>query len=107
MTDLHARLLSLPHTSHRRMFGADCFLARGRMFAFALGDGALVLRLPADQYPRALALPGVEPFTMRGVPFGKWARFPKGARSSLHPWLRRAYEHALAAPAPRKRGRRG
>lgn len=103
MDDLRARLLSLPDTSYRRMFGSDCFLAGGRMFAFVMED-ALVLRLPAERYQEALTLPGVQPFTMRGVPFGKWARFSASDASSLLPWLRAAHDHVLAQPP--KRGRK-
>lgn len=104
MDDLHARLLSLPQASHRHMFGSDCFLAGGRMFAFLAPDG-LVLRLPEERYQEALSLPGVHPFTMRGVPFGKWARFPASDAPSLLPWLRAAHAQALAQPPRSSRKR--
>ncbi len=104
MTDLLAEAMSWPEVSPRRMFGADCSLARGRMFAFVWQDG-LVLKLPEERYREALALPGVQPFTMRGVPFGRWAQFPE-ADASLLPWLRAAYDHVLAEPPPKRRARR-
>lgn len=106
-----AEAMSWPDVSTRRMFGADCLLARGRMFAFAQED-SLVLKLPEERYRRALELPGVEPFTMprpsgRGTPFGKWARFPSYEAFALLSWLRVAYEHALAEPAPKRRTKKG
>ncbi len=97
--------MSWPDVSLRRMFGSDCFLARGRMFAFVMEEG-VVLKLPEERYQEALSLPGVEPFTMRGVPFGKWARFPAGEAGSPLPWLRAAYEYVLATPPLRRHPRR-
>lgn len=103
--DLRARLLSLPDTSHRRMFGADCFLTGGRMFAFVVEE-ALVLKLPEERYQEALALPGVQPFTMRGVPFGRWARFPTGDTAVLLSWLETACQHVRSQRSKARRRRR-
>lgn len=96
---LYSHLLSWPGVSVRRMFGADCFLTNGRMFAFAYERG-LVLKVPQEHYHEALALPAVIPFTMRGIPFGKWARFPD---DDFPAWLRLAYEGVLAEPPTKRR----
>lgn len=95
--------MSWPQVSLRRMFGADCFLVRGRMFAFA-HEGGFVVKLPEEGYRQALARPGAAPFTMRGVPFGKWARLAAG--DDTLSWLRLAYEHVLAEPPARRRKQR-
>jgi TfoX/Sxy family transcriptional regulator of competence genes len=87
------------------MFGAECLLAEGRMFAFSYENG-LVVKLSDERYREALALPGVQPFIMRGVPFGRWARFPDDDPSSLLPWLRAAYDHVLGEPPARRHSRR-
>lgn len=104
-----AEAMSWPDVTARRMFGSDCLLARGHMFAFFANDG-IVIKLPEDRYRRALALPGVEPFTMprpsgRGAPFGRWAQFPWSEALAMLPWLLVAYEHVLAEP-PKRRSKR-
>jgi|DewCreStandDraft_5_1066085.scaffolds.fasta_scaffold02046_6 TfoX/Sxy family transcriptional regulator of competence genes len=100
-----AFLCSLPEVYVRRMFGADCFLVGGRMFAFAYG-GYLVLRLPGREYREALALPGARPFYLRpGVPFGRWVEVPEdmAAADPAFPLARAAYEAVLAEGPQRER----
>lgn len=105
---LYPELMSWPDVSLRRMFGADCFLSRGRMFAFAFKDG-VVTKVAKDRYRDALAVPGAAPFESRpGLIFGRWVRFPSLDRASskdaesLISWLRLAYEAVLTEP-PRRR----
>ena len=106
---LYPELMSWPDVTLRRMFGADCFLVRGRMFAFAR-DG-VVAKVAEARYQDALALPGSAPFQIRpGLTFGRWVRFPAeddgpaDGGQALLSWLRLAYEYVLAEP-PRRRGR--
>jgi TfoX/Sxy family transcriptional regulator of competence genes len=100
-----AEAMGWPDVTARRMFGADCLLAKGRMFLIIMDDG-FATKLPEDRYQRALEIPGVEPFTMRGTPFGKWVKFPASEAFALLPWLLVAYEHVLAEP-PKRRTKKG
>jgi hypothetical protein len=73
--ELDGRALSWPGVSKRRMFGADCYLVEGRMFAFQ-GDMGVVLKVPPADRERLLARPDAAPFLMRpGTPFGEWVQW--------------------------------
>jgi hypothetical protein len=75
LDELDACALSWPRVSKRRMFGCDCYLVSGRMFAFR-GDMGLVVKVPPADRERLLARPDAAPFLMRpGVPFGEWVEW--------------------------------
>src|SRR4030042_513572 len=95
LDELGALALARPGISKRRMFGCDCYLVGGRMFAFR-GDMGLVVKLsPADR-ERLLARPDASPFLMRpGVPFGEWVQWrpqPDETGEALS-ILRSAFDH--------------
>ena len=107
--DLHARLLSLPDTSYRRMMGANCFLVGGRMFAFFPSQDRVVLKLPEDGRQRFLALPGAAPFTMNQGLFGVWVQAPLSSLpgDALLAFADAAHDYVRSLPPPRAgRGRR-
>ncbi len=95
----------------RPMFGAQCFFAlNGRMFAFRLRDGSLVLRLPAEEYEASLGR-GCVPFMLRpNVPFGRWVRLSREmASEQVEALWKAAYNDALSygpGPTTRKGGHR-
>jgi len=78
LEELDAHALTWPRVSKRRMFGGDCYLVGGRMFAF-WGDMGLVVKIPPADRERLLARPDAAPFLMRpGVPFGEWVQWRPG-----------------------------
>jgi hypothetical protein len=75
LDELDVRALGWPGVSKRRMFGCDCYLVRGRMFAF-WGDMGLVVKVPPADRDRLLTRPDAAPCLMRpGVPFGEWVQW--------------------------------
>ena len=75
-TDVHdlvrAAIVAMPEVSTKRMFGADAFFTRGRMFAF-LFDEAIVLKLPESDRAEVLAARLARPFlTGPSAAFGRW-----------------------------------
>lgn len=110
LEELDGRAMAWPGISKRRMFGSDCYLVKGRMFAFSEGP-SLVLKLPPADRDRLLARPDASPFLMRpGVPFGEWVQWrprPYETEQALS-LLRAAYDHVsqLKPTRPRRRRRR-
>ena len=108
--ELDARAMAWPGVSKRRMFGSDCYLVEGRMFAFWEGT-SLVLKLPPADRDRLLARPDASPFLMRpGVPFGQWVQWrPRPDETELAlSLLQSAFDHVsrLRPARPRRRRRR-
>jgi hypothetical protein len=104
--DVRARILSLPDTSHRRMFGTDCFLVGGRMFLFFPGAESAAFKLPEAERSRLLALPGAGPFVMTGgSAFGTWGQAPLSSLGggALLAFAKEAHEHVRSQPAARAR----
>jgi len=108
LEELDARPLTWPGVSKRRMFGCDCYLVEGRMFAFR-GDMGLVLKLPPADRERLLARPDAAPFLMRpGVPFGEWVQWrtrPREEEQALA-MLRSAFDYVSRLGRARSRRRR-
>jgi TfoX/Sxy family transcriptional regulator of competence genes len=109
LDELDACALSWRRVSKRRMFGADCYLVEGRMFAF-WDDTSLVLKLPPADRDRLLARPDASPFLMRpGVPFGEWVqwRLPPGETELALSLLQSAFDYVSqlrpARPTHRRR----
>src|SRR3972149_8215934 len=84
LDELEAPALFWPGLSKRRMFGADCSLVAGRMFAF-WADMGLVLKVPPADRERLLTRPDAAPFLMRpGTPFGVWVQWrPRADETDL------------------------
>ncbi len=88
------------------MFGADCYLVGGRMFAF-FQDGGVVVKVPPPRREALLADARAAPFTVsHGVPFGDWLHLrlsgPADAAFAL-PAVEESYRQAQARPRRRRR----
>jgi hypothetical protein len=110
LDELDARALAWPGVSKRRMFGCDCYLVGGRMFAFR-GDMGLVVKVPPADRERLLARSDAAPFLMRpGVPFGEWVEWrPRPNETELAlSMLQSAFDYVsrLRPSRPRRRPRR-
>jgi len=91
----------------RPMFGAQCYLVRGKMFA-AIGPMGLLLKLPDDVRSALLEAGTASPFSPQpGMTFGTWVAVPAGrletaGREVLAELVRHSFSHVLSAgPAPR------
>ena len=77
----------------KNVFGGRGFLLGKSTFAIAWGDG-LIVKTTRDDYPRALAEPGITPFAPDGErPMSTWVVVPPDAIADdpeLVEWLRRA-----------------
>ncbi len=91
------RLMPLPDVSVRAMFGAHCYLVRGRMFVIVTGERVCVRPARGDE---AVLLEqfAAEPWSPRpGMKFGRWFAVPcaSGADAlieELAPYLENACE---------------
>ena len=69
---LKAAVRSLPEVSSKRMFGADAFFTRQRMFAFLM-DEVMGLKLPEAERQQVIGARIARPFlTAENAPFGRW-----------------------------------
>jgi hypothetical protein len=110
LDELDVRALSWPGVSKRRMFGCDCYLVGGRMFAFWC-DMGLVVKVPPADRERLLTRPDAAPSLMRpGVPFGEWVQWrPRLEEIDLAlATLRSAFDYVsrLRPSRPRRKRRR-
>ena len=55
----------------KNVFGMRGLMRDKSMFA-AVGEAAIIVKVPASDYPRALTRPGVRPFTPGGQKLGTW-----------------------------------
>jgi TfoX/Sxy family transcriptional regulator of competence genes len=95
------------HVDVRSMFGAQCYLVRGKMFA-AVGPMGLLLKLPDDVRSALLEAGTASPFSPQpGMTFGTWVAVPAdrletAGREALGELVRHSFQHVLSAgPAPR------
>jgi len=108
LDELDARALGWPGVSKRRMFGCDCYLVGGRMFAF-WGDMGLVVKVPPADRERLLTRPDAAPALMRpGVPFGEWVQWrPRRDETDLAlATLQSAFDYVSRLRPARSRRRR-
>ena len=94
--------------SERRMFGGICFLLSGRMSAGVLGND-LIVRVPLDEYEKALQAPGARPMDFTGRPMRGFLMVgPRGyeAVADMSAWLARSVAVALDAAKRPARKRR-
>lgn len=90
-----------PGISERKMFGGVCLLLRGNM-SFGVVGSELMVRVCADAYPQALALPYAREvdFTgrsMRGMVFVSEKDIFED--EDLEAWLQRGLQSARSLPA--------
>ena len=106
--ELDVRALSWPRVSKRRMFGCDCYLVGGRMFAF-WSDTGLAVKVPPADRERLLARPDAAPCLMRpGVPFGEWVQWrPQPDETDLaRAMLQSAFDYVSRLQPARSRRKR-
>jgi TfoX/Sxy family transcriptional regulator of competence genes len=94
-------LMFEPDLTEKRMFGGLAFLINGHMAVAVSGRGGLLTRVEDDETDRILAMPGVEPFEMRGKALRGWAHVGEEAVAEdddLLRWITTGVELARALP---------
>jgi len=111
--EVYAAIAALDEVEGRRLFGADAFFTRGRMFAF-LFEHAVVLKLAEPARTQLLEAGLARPFLAgTDASFGRWVELPlAGLESTRHAIELVTMAHALAQTAPhdgprRRKRRRG
>lgn len=104
--EIVARMMGWANVEPRRMFGCDCYLVGGRLFAFFQDEG-VVVKVPSPRREEFLADARVAPFTPRsGARFGDWLHLrlsgPADAAFAL-PALEESYRQAQARAAGGRR----
>lgn len=66
----------LPGIDIGRMFGAEGLRVRGRVYAFVVHNGSLVVKLPEKRIGELVASGDAGPMVMRGRPLREWAEVP-------------------------------
>jgi hypothetical protein len=108
---VEAEMLARGDVSSRSMFGTVAYLARGRMFAFWVGDG-LVAKVPDRTRQELLdRKAGVMFQGPQGRGFGEWLHVPLGRDEDLEACsaaARDSYEYVRGQPSrrPAKKRRR-
>ena len=101
-----AAVLALPGTTSKRMFGANAFFIRGRMFAFLLDD-AIVLKLPEAERQSVIGSRIARPFlTGENAPFGRWVEVGIGGSDGPARAYRLAQSALELAQSPDREGPR-
>ncbi|MBI2867219.1 MAG: hypothetical protein HYX97_02650 [Chloroflexi bacterium] len=73
---LDRAMRALPGAATKRMFGMDCYVVGGKVFAGWWHDG-LVLKLSGTAFAQAMAVPGAHAFDpMGGRPMKEWVVVP-------------------------------
>ena len=110
--EIVARMMGWANVEPRRMFGSDCYLVGGRLFAFFQDEG-VVVKVPSPRRDELLADARVAPFAPRsGARFGDWLHLrlsnPADAAFAFAA-VEESYRQAQAAPAGQRRraSRRG
>jgi hypothetical protein len=107
--EIVARMMGWANVEPRRMFGTDCYLVGGRLFAFFQDEG-VVVKVPWLRREELLTDARVAPFTMRqGARFGDWIHLrlsgPADAAFALAA-VEESYRQAQAArPGKRRRAK--
>jgi hypothetical protein len=104
--EIVARMMGWANVEPRRMFGTDCYLVGGRLFAFFQDEG-VVVKVPSARREELLADARVAPFTMsQGARFGDWIHLrlfgPTDAAFALAA-VEESYRQAQAAPPGKRR----
>jgi hypothetical protein len=104
--EIVARMMGWANVEPRRMFGTDCYLVGGRLFAFFQDEG-VVVKVPSPRREELLADARVAPFTPRsGARFGDWIHLrlsgPADVAFAL-PAVGESYRRAQAAPPAKRR----
>lgn len=99
--DLAARVrAAVPDLPEKRMFGGLAFMLGGNL-AVCVTDDAVLVRLPPEEVPDALAGPGVRPFVMGEREAKGWVLVDVAAvpdEASLGSWVDRGLARARSLP---------
>nr|WP_261742738.1 TfoX/Sxy family protein [Microbacterium testaceum] len=74
-----ARACALPGVDIGRMFGAEGLRIRGKVFAFVVHNGSLVVKLHERRVGELIGEGVGAPMVMRGRPMREWAEIPPDA----------------------------
>jgi len=84
-----------PGLVEKRMFGGLAFLINGNMAVAASGGGGLLLRVDPAKTEELVALPGAQPFVMRGKAMAGWLLVDEPEDDgSFAAWLARGVGYA-------------
>ena len=89
-----------PDLTERKMFGGLAFMLNGNMFCGITRDD-LMVRVGADRFEEALALPGARPMDFTGRPMKGMAFVgPEGYATdeALRGWIEQTLEYARSLP---------
>ncbi|WP_243223978.1 MmcQ/YjbR family DNA-binding protein [Microbacterium proteolyticum] len=73
------RQCELPGVDIGRMFGTEGLRVRGKVYAFIVHNGSLVVKLPEERIGEIVDEGVAAPMIMRGRPLRKWAEVPLDA----------------------------
>ncbi len=93
-----------PAVTEIKMFGGLCWTLRGHMCCGVLKND-LVMRMPGEEYLRALRRPHVRPMDFTGKPLRGFIYVgPKGTSGrALSAWVQRGADYALSLPPKSKK----
>lgn len=74
-----ARACALPGVDIGRMFGTEGLRIRGKVFAFVVHNGSLVVKLHERRVGEVVSEGVGAPMVMRGRPMREWAEIPLDA----------------------------
>jgi len=89
-----------PGFDEKKMFGGICFLLFGNMVCGIINDD-LIVRIGADNYEKALKLPGTKKFDLTGKPMKGWVMVLAKALESdetLSDWVQKAVTYVRSLP---------
>lgn len=89
-----------PGVAEKKMFGGIAFLVNGNM-AVGVHEDEMIVRLPAEETERAVALPGVRPFDLSGGrPMRGWILVHRDALGgdALGEWVATGRSYAESLP---------
>lgn len=66
----------LPGVDIGRIFGTEGLRIRGKVFAFVVHNGSLVVKLPEERVGQIVDEGAAGPMVMRGRPLREWAEVP-------------------------------
>ena len=103
---INAAVRGLSDVTSKRMFGADAFFTKQRMFAFLL-DEVIVLKLPEAERQEVLGAKLARPFlTGENAPYGRWVEVSLGGTDGVARAFRLARVAHETAQAPDREGPR-
>jgi TfoX/Sxy family transcriptional regulator of competence genes len=84
-------LCALPDVDMGRMFGTEGVRVRGKVFAFVVHNGSLVVKLSEERVGELAAEGVAAPMVMRGRPLREWAEVPITSAAAWKPLIDEAH----------------